>query len=110
MASKQAIAVDREAHLNRIGAAVAALAEQRGMEIPEFPARGRDQDLLRNRQFAWMADVLEAAVGGQDAPEPPDEGDNTPADGSDADGAQEPLKSEGWEVKTAPKLRKGKAS
>lgn len=78
MASLQSIAIRREAELNRITAAVDALAKDFGVNAPEFPARGRDQDMLRNQQFAWMADVLESITNPKAAPSPADEAQDAP--------------------------------
>lgn len=58
MASKQSIAVTREAELNRITAGATALADRFGIDVPDFPARGKDPELLRNEQFRWVADTL----------------------------------------------------
>lgn len=107
MASAQAIAVGREAELKRITAAVEALAKDFGVNAPEFPARGKDADLLRNQQFAWMADVLEAITGPKAAKAAP-----TPnADESPADGAQDAPEAAIVRTTTIDRApKKGKAS
>lgn len=85
MASKQAVAIQREQETERLVRAVARIGRRLGLDAAtEYPTTGRDPEMVRNAQLAWVADAVEAIDGALKSAD-------FPADGSAAQRAKADL-------------------
>lgn len=62
MASQVSIAIERDAAIDRINAALALLSQQGGRPYDGIPVQGRDQQIVNKNQLVYIADTLDALV------------------------------------------------
>lgn len=62
MADRVSLAIRQEQAINRLEAAIAALAGKSGLELPVIPRRGNDAEMLRALQLEAIAESIETVT------------------------------------------------
>jgi hypothetical protein len=62
MASQVSIAIERDAAIERINAALEGLSDDAGVPYDGIPVQGRDQSIVNKNQLVFIADTLEALL------------------------------------------------
>lgn len=82
MASRVAVAIERDAAIQRINNTLARLAEEAGHEYAPLPTQGRDAEVVTKNQLVHLANTLDTLFNEGVIAEPVEDGDR---DTEDAD-------------------------
>lgn len=59
MASRVAVAIEKEEAIQRINAALARVAQETGLEYDPLPTQGKDADVVTKNQLVHIADAMD---------------------------------------------------